>query len=290
MNGFTCEDLYRERSFREFLREFGVRPDKNLGQHFLTDRSVLESISKSAGSGDAVVEVGPGVGSLSCLLKKQFDRVYGVELEGKFEEPFNAVNPEERVKFIHGDVLDLDFSSLGGIKGGNRVKLVGNIPYNITGKLMQKMITWRDYFSRAVFTLQKEVADRILAEPGTSDCGRLTYHVRAFGKVDRLMDLKPEKFYPPPEVDSTAIVIDLKRSEEFEIEEEFFSSLLRGVFVHRRKTIRNGLTNSPEFSLGRDQVDSLLDESGIDPRKRPEELSLAEYVRLAKSLRELEAS
>ncbi|MBS3765085.1 ribosomal RNA small subunit methyltransferase A [Candidatus Bipolaricaulota bacterium] len=290
MNGFACENLYREGSLREFLREFGVRPDKNLGQHFLVDRSVLESISKSAGNGDAVVEVGPGVGSLTCLLKEQFDRVYGVELEGKFEKPFNAVNPEERVKFIRGDVLDLDFSYLEGIRQDRRVKLVGNIPYNITGKLMQKTIAWRDYFSRAVFTLQKEVADRILAEPGTSDCGRLTYHVRAYGEVDRLMDVHPDKFYPPPEVESTAVVIDLKRSGEFEIEEEFFSSLLRGVFLHRRKTIRNGLTDSPEFSLDRDQVDSLLDGSEIDPRKRPEEFSLDEFVRLAKSLRKLEAN
>lgn len=288
MKDFSCEDLHREGSLRRLLREFGVHPNKHLGQHFLIDRSILNSIREAAGSGDVVVEIGPGLGSLTCLLKREFTRVYAVELEEKFETPFRMVNPEENVEFIKGDILGFDFSSFDELRRNERGQLVGNIPYNITGKILQKTISSRKYFSRAVFTLQKEVADRILAEPGTKDCGRLTYHLRAFGEVERLMDVSPEKFYPPPGVESTVVVIDLKRNGKLEVEEEFFSALLRGVFIHRRKTIRNGLTNSPEFSLTRNQVDSALRDSGIDSGKRPGELFLDDYGRLAQSLKKLE--
>lgn len=286
MREFSCRDLYDRNRLTSFLGEFGIRPNKNLGQHFLTDERVLRRIAQASGAGRLAIEVGAGVGSLTCFLKRKFEKVYAVELGEEFKEPFEAINPEENVEFRPGNILDLNFSGLADRRLREENGIVGNIPYNITGKILQRALAYREYFSRAVFTLQKEVADRVLAEPGNRGCGRLSYQVRAYGEVDHLLDVPPEKFYPPPDVESAVIVIDLQEEGEFDVHEELLSSLLRGVFIHRRKTIRNALINSPEFSLDREGVDSLLGQAVVEPGWRPAELSLEDYGRLAKSLEE----
>lgn len=226
------------------------------------------------------MEVGAAMGTLTCLLKESFSNVYAIELYGGFREPFEEINPEENVKFVEGNVLDLDFSEFvaGGAEGN---KLVGNIPYNITGKILRKAIGNRDLFGKAVFTLQREVADRILAKPGTRNCSRMSYLVRAYGNVSRVMDVPPEHFYPQPEVFSTVLEMDFSGKGGLEVDESLFDSLLRGSFTHRRKTIRNGLTSTPEFSFTKDKVESILESAGVDSGKRPEELTLGEFARLA---------
>ncbi len=227
-----------------------------------------------------MVEIGAAMGTLTCLLKESFTTVYAIELYGGFREPFEEINPEENVKFVEGNVLDLDFSEFvtGGAEGN---KLVGNIPYNITGKILRKAIGNRDLFDKTVFTLQREVADRILAEPGTRNCSRMSYLVRAYGNVNRVMDVPPEHFYPQPEVFSTVLEVNFPRKGGLDVDENLFDKILRGSFTHRRKTIRNGLTSTPEFSFTKGTVESILEAAGIDSGKRPEELTLGEFARLA---------
>ncbi|MEF8798886.1 MAG: 16S rRNA (adenine(1518)-N(6)/adenine(1519)-N(6))-dimethyltransferase RsmA [Candidatus Bipolaricaulota bacterium] len=254
---------------------------KNLGQHFLFDRTVLNTIAESSGGGRIVVEVGAGLGSLTCLLKRSFDRVYGIEVDDRFEDPFNEVNPEENVVFLKGNVLDIDLSEIV-VEKKERAGIVGNIPYNITGKILKKLVSERELFSRAVLTMQKEVSDRILARPGTRGCGPITYLVQAYGEVNHVLDVPPEAFYPPPDVNSSTVKITLAEKSKFDCDEETFFSLIRGTFIHRRKTVRNGLISSPEFSLSKEDVDSLLESAEIDSRKRPEELSVKDYDRLGK--------
>jgi 16S rRNA (adenine1518-N6/adenine1519-N6)-dimethyltransferase len=265
---------------QEFLRSFEIRPNEDVGQHFLLDRSTISSICKAAGSDGTVVEVGAAMGTLTCPLKERFSTVYAIELYGGFQEPFERINPEENVKFIEGNVLDMDFAELVG-DGGEKSKLIGNIPYNITGKILRKAIGSRDLFDKAVFTLQREVADRILAEPGTKNCSRMSYLIRAYGNVSRVMDVPPKHFYPQPEVFSTVLKINFHEKGWLEVDESLFDSILRGSFTHRRKTIRNGLTSTPEFSFTREEVESILEAAGIDSGKRPEELTLDEFYRLA---------
>ncbi len=265
---------------RNFLRSFDIRPNEDVGQHFLLDRPTISTICKTAGSGGTAVEIGAAMGTLTCPLKENFSTVYAVELYGGFQEAFEKINPEENVRFVEGNVLDLDFSEfVAGGAGGN--KLVGNIPYNITGKILRKAIGSRDLFDKAVFTLQREVADRILAEPGTRDCSRMSYLIRAYGEVSRVMDVPPEYFYPQPEVFSTVLEVNFPKEGGLEVDENLFDRLLRGSFTHRRKTIRNGLTSTPEFSFTREEVESILEEAGVDSGKRPEELTLGEFARLA---------
>lgn len=275
----SCEDLYRKDSLKRLLRRFDVRADRNKGQHFLVDRKFLETVAGGAGTGEVVLEVGAGPGSLTCLLKEKFDRTIAVEIDDSFSDLFAELNPEESVELIRADFLSLDFTELG-LRQKSTARLVGNIPYNITGKVLERAVTERDYFSKGVFTVQKEVADRILADPGTKNCGAITYYIQAYAEVYRLADIPPEAFYPPPEVKSSVIEIDFSSEKKFGSDDEAFFKVVRGLFNYRRKTVRKGLIVSPRFQLERNEVDELLDRASIDPRKRPEELTLGDYDRL----------
>lgn len=281
----NCEDLYRKNSLKTLLRRYDLGANKDKGQHFLVDRTFLETVADAAGTGEEVLEIGAGPGSLTCLLKERFNRTIAVEVDESFSDLFAELNPENSVELIQADFLNLDFTELGLNQNG-AARLVGNIPYNITAKILERAIFDRDYFSKAVFTIQKEVADRILADPGTKQCGAITYFVQAYAKVSDLAEVPPGAFYPPPEVDSSIIEIAFASEKKFESDEEPFFSVIQGLFNYRRKTVRKGLIVSPRFQLERDEVDDLLDRAGIDSRKRPEELTLSDYDSLVALLDE----
>lgn len=272
----SCEDLYRKDSLKGLLRRFDIRADRDRGQHFLVDRTLLEAVAGGAGTGEVVLEVGAGPGTLTCLLKERFDRTLAVEIDDSFSDLFAEVNPEESVELILANFLSLDFTELGLERNG-AARLVGNIPYNLTGKILERAVVDRDYFSKAVFTTQKEVADRIMAEVGTKKCGAITYYIQAYAEVSHLAEVPPDAFYPPPEVDSSIIEIVFSPEKKFESDDEAFFSVVRGLFNYRRKTIRKGLIVAPEFSLEKGEVDKLLGRAEIDPRKRPEELTLEDF-------------
>jgi len=283
VNFGSCEDLHHRASLKRLLNRFGIQPDKDRGQHFLIDRNHLETVAKGAGRGEVALEVGSGPGSLTCLLKERFQRTFAIEIDERFQDLFKELNPEESVEFVLADFLSLDLADLGLCKDG-KSSLVGNIPYGITGKVLERTITDREYFSKAVFTTQKEVADRILAKPGTKDCGAITYYVRAYADVTRLGEVPPDAFYPPPDVDSSIIKIVFAAEKKFESPDGEYFSVVRGLFNYRRKTIRKGLIVSPDFTLDRDAVDELLDRADLDPGKRPEELTLEDFDRLTRFL------
>ena len=285
MSNVSCEDLYREDSLKKLLRRFDIRVNSDRGQHFLLEKSLLELIARKAGPAEIGLEIGAGPGSLTCLLKKRFERIYAIEIDGGFQSLFTELNPEKSVEFVQADFLNLDFTELGLEKDRSAV-LVGNIPYHITGKIFERAVESRDYFSRAVFTTQKEVADRILAEPGTRECGAITYYIRAYAEVSHLADLPPNLFYPPPEVDSSIIEIVFEPEKKFESDDRTFHSVVQGLFNYRRKTIRKGLIVSPKFSLTREEVDEMLALTGIDPRNRPEDLTIADFDRLTRAIME----
>ena len=274
-----CEELYEKDSLKRVLRRFDLQPDRNKGQHFLVNKSLLETVAEGAGTGEVALEVGAGPGSLTCILKKRFDKLLAVELDDSFGSLFAELNPESSVELIQGDFLNLELTELGLKKNGS-ARLVGNIPYNITGKILEKAVDERDYFSKAVFTIQKEVGDRITADPGTKQCGAITYYVQAYAEVSHLADIPSNAFYPPPEVDSSIIEIVFAPEKKFASDDEAFFSVVQGLFNYRRKTIRKGFIVSPRFQLEKAEVDQLLDRANIDPRKRPEELTLADYDNL----------
>ncbi len=280
MSDFNCEDIYDEHGLKRFLRYHNLRPDKDKGQHFLTNEAVLQKISTAVRSGGTVIEVGAGPGSLTCKIKDRFEKTFAVEIDEKFRGPFKDLNPEDSVNFVAANFLDLDFKGLD-LEKNKSSRLVGNIPYNVTGRVLKKAVSNREYFSESVFTVQKEVAERILADPGTSNSGAITYYIQAYGEVSHVVDIPPKDFYPPPAVDSSTIKIKYGGDKKFNSRDEIFLSLIRGLFNYRRKTARKGLIVSPKFSLNKDEVDNLLGEASINGGKRPEELTLEDFDRLA---------
>ena len=280
MNPVSCAEIHKKDKLKRLLRRFDISADRSKGQHFLVDRSYLETVAGQAGRGGVVIEVGAGPGSLTCLLKESFDRTFAIEIDGRFSRLFKNLNPEKSVEFIRADFLSLDYSELG-LERDSSASLVGNIPYGITGKILERAVAGRDFFSKAVFTIQREVADRVLADLGTKDCGAITYFIKAYAEVTRIADIPSSAFYPPPEVDSSIVEIVFAPEKRFESRDEVLLSLVRGLFNYRRKTIRKGLMVSPKFSLNREEVDELISRAGIDSRKRPEELALEEFDTLA---------
>jgi 16S rRNA (adenine1518-N6/adenine1519-N6)-dimethyltransferase len=272
-----------------------------LGQHFLTDDSAARRIVDALGdvSQSTVLEIGPGRGVLTSLLAKrtrrliaiELDRVLAAQLRMKF-----ALYPN--VEIIEGDVLAIDFSTLFGPKPGasrpglvqapEPVQVVGNLPYHITSDILLRMFEFRENFSAIVVMVQKEVADRLAASPGSRDYGLLSATAQLYSQVERLFTLPPGAFSPPPKVHSSVVRLTMSpRLKKLDVEEEGFIKFLKLSFGQKRKTLWNNLKT--EYSAS--PLKNALQAAGVKPTVRAEALSLektaAIYRALASNNREL---
>ena len=266
------------------LRQYGLRPDKSLGQNFLLDESALRRVLEAAqvSGQDTVLEIGAGLGSLTCYLAGQAQRVVAVELDANLLPPLRQVlSPYTNVTLIHGDILALDPAQLL-LEAGYLV--VANIPYYITSALIRHLLEARLLPRRLVLTVQKEVAQRICASPG--DLSLLALSVQVYG-LPQIVDTIPAgAFYPPPNVDSAIIRVELYPMPRIppQLLEAFFR-LSKAGFSQKRKTLRNALAGGLGWSTA--QSGALLQAAQIDPFRRAESLSMdewhcltAEYVRM----------
>jgi 16S rRNA (adenine1518-N6/adenine1519-N6)-dimethyltransferase len=227
---------------------------QKLGQHFLIKGAVLERIASAVCPQKPVlvVEIGPGRGALTEKLLKRADRVIAIELDPFLAAHLRAKFVEAPLEVVHADVLDIDLAQWG------RVPIAGNLPYYITSPIIEK--TLRSNFSRAVFLVQKEVALRLTAQPGTRDYGFLTVQTAVFAQAKLLFEVKPSAFYPPPKVDSAVVLLE-PRPLPIEPVEPFLEFVSRS-FHHKRKTLRNNLVEFygpqistwPESSLRAEQL------------------------------------
>ncbi|MBS3813105.1 ribosomal RNA small subunit methyltransferase A, partial [Candidatus Bipolaricaulota bacterium] len=229
MSLFSCDDLYGISSLKKVLSYYDLRPEKGLGQNFLFKRSYLEEISEATGEAEAVVEIGPGMGALTCLLKEAHPRVIAVEIDDSLEAPFRDIVSSPAVTFLNEDFLGINPPDLD-LHQDRRAELVGNIPYNLTSQIIEKGVGERSYFREMVLTLQREVAERILAEPGSREVGPITFLVRGYAEVERVVDVPREAFYPRPQVDSTTIRIVPGGGRNFEAAPGSFFCLVRELF------------------------------------------------------------
>ncbi len=283
MSLFNCDDLYSLSSLKRILSYYDLSPAKGLGQNFLFERAALEKISEATGEMDELVEIGSGIGSLTCLLKEDHRRVIAVEIDDRLEEPFNRIAGSPAVTFLNEDFLALTPADLE-LRPNGGATLVGNIPYHLTAKMIEKGMQERSYFSGIVFTVQREVAERILAEPGSREVGPITFLVRGYAEVEKVTDVSRDSFYPRPDVDSTTIQIVPRAEKNFAADPGLFFRLVRELFNYRRKTIRKGLIISPELNMDKESTDELLSRSGLDPRKRPENITIEELDELAEEV------
>jgi 16S rRNA (adenine1518-N6/adenine1519-N6)-dimethyltransferase len=259
------------------LRQYGLRPDKKLGQNFLIDPAALERVVAAAGklTGEVVLEVGPGLGSLTRLLAERARRVVAVELDADLIPPLERVlDNYENVQIVTGDILQLD---PGILVGQPDYCVVANIPYYITSALLRHLLEADFRPDRMVLTVQQEVAARICASPGAMSL--LALSVQVYGHPEIAARIPAGAFYPAPKVESAVVRVDFYPEPRIPTPElETFFRLAKAGFSQKRKTLRNALTAG--LGLPASKVEELLDQARVDSRRRAETLSLDEWYRL----------
>ena len=263
------------------LKKYGLRPHKGLGQNFLQDPIALEKIISVADiqPTDTVVEIGPGLGSLTRYLAAAAREVVAVELDQHLLPPLKAVlTPYSNVRLIHGDVLELSPDDL--IQKQDYL-VVANIPYYITSAVIRHLLESKHKPRRIVLTIQKEVAQRICEKPG--DMSVMALSVQVYGKPRIAAQIPAGAFFPAPNVDSAVLVIDIYPSPliPYEYLDRFFK-LIKAGFSQKRKTLRNSLSSG--LSISPASAADLLERAGIDPQRRAETLSIEEWQRLAEKI------
>ena len=259
------------------LRDYGIRPDKSLGQNFLQDDAALRkiiSVSQIAPS-DTILEIGPGLGSLTRYLAITAKDVIAVELDDSLLPILSGVLKEfKNARVIQGDILKIPVADL--IKS-NTYRVVANIPYYITSAIIRHLLESQPKPKSIVLTVQKEVALRICAKPG--DMSLLALSVQVFGKPDIVAEISSEAFFPAPNVDSSVIRIEIFSEPAIPApQRDSFFRLAKAGFSQKRKTLRNSL--SAGLSISVSDAEGLLKKSGIDPKRRAETLSISEWAYL----------
>jgi len=255
----------------------GHRARKRFGQHFLHDRGVIRRILDALGPapGETIVEIGPGLGALTRPLLERIPHLHVVELDRDLAARLRAEFPPERLTVHEVDALKFDFCTLA--TSGSRLRIVGNLPYNISTPLLFHLLDHRTCIIDMLFMLQKEVVDRMAARPDTPDYGRLTVMLQASLAVRKLFDVKPGAFSPPPKVESSVVHLAPHAMPPAAIRDPaIFARVVQAAFAHRRKTLRNNLRGL----LTADRLQSL----GIDPQRRAETLTLTEFATLSDAL------
>jgi 16S rRNA (adenine1518-N6/adenine1519-N6)-dimethyltransferase len=275
--------LYEE--VRATLGESEFRPRKRLGQNFLIHENIIASIVQllNLAPQDEIVEIGPGLGFLTRRLVSAAKKVWAVEIDSALVDRLNrsSIGSHPAFQLIHNDILKVapqDFLP------PHKVKLVGNLPYNISTPVLFRLFDWREHFSFLVLMMQKEVADRIASGPGTKAYGTLSVWCQVHGRISERVSVSPEAFFPKPKVRSTILKIDLYPEPLIPVKDlPLLRGLVRAAFGQRRKTLGNALTSW--LKRDRNEIESVLRLEGIDPVRRGETLSVEEFLALTHALR-----
>jgi 16S rRNA (adenine1518-N6/adenine1519-N6)-dimethyltransferase len=255
---------------------------KRFGQHFLHDRSVLTRIVSAVApaAGDALVEIGPGHGALTDLLLGKARSLDTIEIDRDLASELRARLGSTPGFELHvADALDFDYAALSAKRGSQRLRVIGNLPYNISTPLLFHLAAAHEHIDDLHVMLQKEVIDRIAAAPGSSEYGRLTVMLAPWFEAKHLFDVGPGAFSPPPRVWSAVARLEVRRTPAFAIPPAF-ARTVSAAFSHRRKTMRNALRGLADASV---IVDALVG-AGVDPGARPETLSPAQFAAVAQRL------
>lgn len=296
----TTSPLANPTATREMLETFGLATKHRLGQNFLIDNHVIERIMDLAelGGAERVVEVGPGIGTLTLALVQKAAHVTSIEMDAELEQVLSAHAVEHpNFSFIMGDALSVPPSAIAKAGGGAPTMLVANLPYNVAATIILQFFQTMPSLERAVVMVQKEVADRIAARPGTKAYGAYTVKLSLFGEVTGRFEVPPRCFMPAPHVDSAVVRIDRVpgSADPRGISDIAGSSDLRGsvldvadvarvvdaAFAQRRKTIRNSMSSN---GFDKDVLDAAFEECGIAPTSRAETLTTGDFVDLARAL------
>lgn len=273
---------------REVLRRFGLVPRHRLGQNFLVSPKTVERIISAASIGpeDLVIEVGPGIGTLTRALAVAAGRVVAVEIDQRLLPVLAfTLGAFGNVRIVHADVRKISLQRLAREEGAASFKVVANLPYYLTSVFLRKLLTTESACRLAVLMVQREVAERLLAGPGSRSYGLLTIAVQYYAEVSRVTRVGPEQFWPRPEVHSEVVRLCRRPQPAAEVGEEgFFFRLVRAAFAHRRKALLNSLSQG--LGLSKEAVRKVLGAAGVAETARAENLSLGELADLSRAFLE----
>ncbi len=267
------------------LRKFNLSPSKSLGQNFLIDQGILKSIVQAAEltKEDVVLEIGPGLGSLTAELAESAGSVLAVEIDKRLVPILKeTLKDYDNIRIINADILQLDPAAEFGDVSPGRLKIVANLPYYITTPVIMKLLESGIKAKTMVLMVQKEVADRMKASPGGKDYGALSVAVQYYSKPSVVQEVPPQSFIPKPEVYSSVIKLELYDKPPVELYDEMlFFRLVKAAFGQRRKTLVNALNNAGYFCLDKEEIKGMLEKTGIGEKQRGETLSLEQFAQLA---------
>ena len=260
-------------------KRFDIKMSKKLGQNFLIKRGIVDEIVKSADlqEGEPVLEIGPGIGTLTQGLAQSGANVTAIELDTRLLEVLDTTLAQySNVTIVHGDVLKLDVPS---IMNNEPFKVVANLPYYITTPIIMSLLESRLPIERLVVMVQKEVALRMVAKPGTKDYGALSVAVQYYTKPDIVLDVPPKSFLPAPAVTSSVIRCVLRDKPPVDVvDEKLFFRVVKAGFAQRRKTFANTMKTT---GLSKDRIEELLVKANIDGQRRGETFTLQEFADVA---------
>ncbi|WP_409296405.1 16S rRNA (adenine(1518)-N(6)/adenine(1519)-N(6))-dimethyltransferase RsmA [Peribacillus sp. SCS-26] len=276
---------------KAILEKHGFSFKKSLGQNFLIDTNILKRIVDFAGLTEesGAIEIGPGIGALTEQLARNSKKVLAFEIDQRLLPILGeTLEPYENVEIIHQDVLKADLGEVIQEKFESAADLmvVANLPYYVTTPIIMKILEDRLPIRGIVVMLQKEVADRISAKPGTKEYGSLSIAIQYYTEAETVLIVPKTVFVPQPNVDSAVIRLTMRKEPAVQVSnEEFFFTITRASFAQRRKTILNNLVSG--FDAGKEKKDLIitaLSEAGIDPSRRGETLSIQEFALLSEKL------
>lgn len=278
--------VYDETRF--LMQKYGITANKKLGQNFLIDENVLNTIidASEITNEDMVIEIGPGLGTLTSKLLEKAKKVICIELDDRMinllKERFFMYN---NLEILNEDVLKVDLNSLiqknkEELKIKN-VKIVANLPYYITTPIIMKLLEERLDIGTITVMIQKEVADRLTAIPGKKNSGSITYAVYYYAEAKEVLEVPKNSFIPEPEVTSEVITLNIRKEPVIKVKDEKkFFALVKAAFMQRRKTLLNAIGNS-ELNISKEKMEQILQEIGIDTMVRGETLGIEQFVKIA---------
>lgn len=266
----------------QILKKYGLSVKGERGQHLLIDENIQKKIADFANpeDGQKILEIGPGLGAITELLLKKGADVLAVEQDPQFiailREELGKIYPN--LKIIESDILKFPLSE--HFSKRKPVQIVGNIPYYITSEILLYLIENRSMIENACLMVQKEIADRLFAQPGTKSYGRLTLLVRYYADLTRAFEVSRNCFSPKPDVDSTVIGISFRKKMPKTVNENVLFDVIKHGFGQRRKTILNSIGGAFSDKISKAEMEKILNEAGIDHNARAENLLLKDFIRL----------
>ena len=286
VNIYNMNNIYEETKF--LMKKYNLTANKKLGQNFLVDSEAINSIVASANltKKDMVIEIGPGLGTLTSMLIEKAGKVIAIELDDRMIKILgDRFLLYDNFELINEDVLKVDLSSL--IEKNSEfenIKVVANLPYYITTPIIMKLLENRLKIESITIMIQKEVAERIVATPGSKLSGAITYSVHYYAEPEKIALVPNTSFIPSPEVDSEVIKLNIRKSPPVKIDnEKLFFNVIKASFMQRRKTLSNGLVNGG-IVKNKAKAIEILKNMGLEENVRGEELTLEQFANLSNKI------